>query len=135
MKLSQIKKATAAMEGGSWVRSPVLPGVRHRVKSMHCRDAQALRTKLVTEIPRAERIDGLSKPAEDEVELRILSEVIWIESEGLRDDDDMPIVLTLEKRRELLADVELAVLRNDVLAASTRVGEAELAEGERDAKN
>lgn len=135
MKLSHIKKATAAMEGGSWVKSKVLPGVRHRLKALNCRDAQALRAKLIAEIPRAERIDGLSQAAEDEIELRILSEVIWIDSEGLSDDDAMPIVVSLEKRRELLADPELTVLRNDILTASTRVGEAELAEGERNAKN
>lgn len=135
MKLSHIRKATAAMEGGAWVKSPVLPGVRHRLKALNCRDAQQLRAKLIAEIPRAERIDGLSQAAEDEIELRILSEVIWIDSEGLRDDDDMPIVVSLERRRALLTDPQLGVLRNDILTASTRVGEAELAEGERDAKN
>lgn len=135
MKLSSIKSANAAMEVGAWVKSPVLPGVRHRVKSTVCRDSQALRAKLIAEIPRAERIDGLSKAAEDNIELRILAEVIWIDSEGLRDDDDMPISITLEKRRELLADPELAVLRNDILNAASRVGETELAEGEKSAKN
>jgi hypothetical protein len=135
VKLSQIKKASAAIEGGSWVKSPIFPGVRHRVKGMSCRDAQALRTKRISEIPRAERIGGLSKAHEDEIELHILSEVIWLDSEGLCDDDDRPIVLSLERRRELLANPDLSLLRNDVIAASTRAGEVELAEAELDAKN
>lgn len=136
MKLSKIEKANAAIEGGSWIKSPVLPGVRHHVKGMACVEAQELRSKLIAQIPRAERLNGLSKMAEDAIELEILSQVIWLGSEGLTDDDKHPIILdTPEKRVALLDNPDLMLLRSDVRAASMLAGGAELGEAELDAKN
>jgi hypothetical protein len=135
MKLSQIRAAKAAIETGARVKSPTFPGVWHRVRGLSCLAARKLREKLVAEIPRAQRLNGLTPDDGDRIEAQILAEVVWLGVEGLTDDAGSAIVVTPEKARELFADPDCELLRADVRAAAMVVGEEQLADIEADAKN
>lgn len=135
MRLSKIKSAQGAIERGSWVSSALFPGVKHLVKGASCVAARAMRDRLVTAIPRDERANGLSQEQLVEIENAVLVDVLWLNSSGLTDDDDKPIQLTDEKKRELIEDADFAMLRDDIVSAAARCGDAELANTETDAKN
>lgn len=135
MKLSSIKAATKAIEDGAWVSSPLFPGVKHRVRGIGCAEARRLRDKLIDAIPRVSRVNGLSDADALAVEAEVIARAIWLEVSGLTDDNDDPVVLTPEKALSYLKDPEFALLRDDVRAAASRVGDEQIANGEEAAKN
>lgn len=135
MKLSQLKAARAAIETGARVKSPTLPGVWHNVRGLSCAAARDLRERLIDDIPRAERLNGLAKKDADRIDAQVLAETIWLGVEGLDDDAKNAIVLTPERALELLSNPDYELLRHDVRAAASLVGEEQLADRENDAKN
>jgi hypothetical protein len=135
MKLSQIAKVTAAIEGGRWIRSPLFKGVRHQVKGFNCVAAEEMRVRLIEAIPREERMAGISRERSKEIDDAVIAEVVWLSTEGLTEDDGSAVAITPEKKREILANPELALLRDDIVAAARRVGEDELEQAKADAKN
>jgi hypothetical protein len=64
MKLSAMKVDSAFAEQGSWVDGiPDVPGIRIKARGANNSDYRVLEAKLIQEIPRADRLEGL-KPAD-----------------------------------------------------------------------
>jgi hypothetical protein len=60
MKLSSIKVDSALAEQGDWVDGiPDLPGIRIKARGTNNTDYRLLEAKLVREIPRRSRIEGV----------------------------------------------------------------------------
>jgi hypothetical protein len=63
MKLSAIKVSPTLAEQGSWVDGiPDLPGIRIKARGANNSDCHVLESKLVRDIPRADRPEGRSPP-------------------------------------------------------------------------
>jgi hypothetical protein len=68
MKLSATKIDPALSEQGDWVENiHDLPGIRIKARGTNNSDYRALEAKLVREIPRAERIEGVSPKEQDRI--------------------------------------------------------------------
>jgi hypothetical protein len=135
LKLTQIAAAAAAIENGTWVPSPSFPGVSYLVRGSGNAAARRLREKLVSAIPRAARMNGLSEDDATRIETQVIAEAIWFDVKGLSDESG-DIALTPAKALELLGSAEYgALLRADIRAAAAGVGEDELAGLGEDAKN
>lgn len=136
MKLSEIAVNAAAIEYGRWVSiGHIMPGVRLKVRGLENEDYQRLFNKLVTEIPRAERLKGPDAAVMRDITTRLLVETILIDWEGIDNDDGTPLVFSKEKAREVLSDPNLIAFRKAVEWAAGVVGEDDLAETEATAKN
>src|SRR5215471_18762872 len=84
MKLSAMKIDPALSEQGDWVENiPYLPGIRIKARGTNNSDYRALEAKLVREIPRAERIEGVSPKEQDRIAGQLLLETVVLDVEGL----------------------------------------------------
>ena len=104
MKLSAMKIDPALSEQGDWVENiPDLPGIRIKARGTNNSDYRALEAKLVREIPRAERIEGVSPKEQDRIAGRLLLETVVLDVDGLEDDDNKPTGLYARARRQVAA--------------------------------
>ena len=83
---------------------PDLPGIRIKARGTNNSDYRALEAKLVREIPRAERIEGVSPKEQDRIAGQLLSQTVVLDVEGLEDDDNKPLAYTRELGAQLLLD-------------------------------
>jgi hypothetical protein len=113
MKLSAIKVNSALAEQGSWVDSiPDLPGIRIKARGANNSDYRVLEAKLVREIPRADRLEGLKPADQDRIMGTLLLETVVIDVEGLTEDDGKtPVTYTRELGQQLLLDQDYRVFR------------------------
>lgn len=136
MKLSEIAVNAEAIEVGRWVSvGHLLPGVKLKVRGADNTDCRRLRNKLISEVPRAERIKGLDTKTSDSINARLLAETILVDWSGLEDDDGNPLAFSNGKALDILADPSFVVFKNAVEWAAAVVGEDELAETEDASKN
>jgi hypothetical protein len=113
MKLSAMKIDPALSEQGDWVENiPDLPGIRIKARGTNNSDYRALEAKLVREIPRAERIEGVSPQEQDRIAGRLLLETVVLDVEGLEDDDNKPLAYTRELGAQLLLDPEFGPMQD-----------------------
>jgi hypothetical protein len=88
MKLSALKVDSALIEQGDWVDGiPDLPGIRIKARGTNNTDYRILEAKLVREIPRGERVEGVAPADQDRIAGRLLLETVVIDVEGLTEDD------------------------------------------------
>src|SRR5262252_734052 len=75
----------ALTEQGDWVENiPDLPGIRIKARGTNNSDYRALEAKLVREIPRAERIEGVSPKEQDRIAGQLLLQTVVLNVEGGR---------------------------------------------------
>lgn len=136
MKISAIKVDAKKLEGGAWVKTiPGLPGVALKVRSLGNTDARVLRSRLIEEIPRIERLAGLSPAAEDAIVTECLIETVLIDWHGLEGDDGGPLAFDRATARRYLTDPDYASFRGAVVWAATSLGELGTSTLEADAGN
>jgi hypothetical protein len=71
-----------------------------------------LEAKLVREIPRADRLEGLKPADQDRIMGTLLLETVVIDVEGLTEDDGKtPVTYTRELGQQLLLDQDYRVFR------------------------
>ena len=137
MKLSAMKIDPALSEQGDWVENiPDLPGIRIKARGTNNIDYRALEAKLVREIPRAERIEGVSPKEQDRIAGQLLLQTVVLDVEGLEDDDDnKPLAYTRELGARLLLDPEFRVFRAGAAYAGSIVAERRKVDEKLDTKN
>src|SRR5690348_8895033 len=87
MKLSAIKVDSKLAEQGDWVDGiPDLPGIRIKARGINNADYRLLEAKLVREIPRGDRLEGLKPADQDRITGTLLLETVVVDVEGLEED-------------------------------------------------
>lgn len=132
MKLSAIKVNSALIEQGDWVDGiPDLPGIRIKARGTNNVDYRILEGKLVREIPRSDRVEGVAPAEQDRIAGRLLLETVVIDVEGLTEDDGTtPIKYSREVGEQLLLDPDFRVFQagaayaGSVVAARRKADEA-----------
>jgi hypothetical protein len=136
MKLSTIAVNAAAIEQGRWVSiSHVMPDVKLKVRGLENEDYQRLFNKLISAIPRAERLKGPDATAMREMTTKLLAETVLVDWSGIENDDGSPMLYSKAKAQEILSDPNLVVFRKAVEWAAGVVGEDDMAEAEDVTKN
>jgi hypothetical protein len=137
MKLSAIKVNSALAEQGSWVDGiPDLPGIRIKARGANNSDYRVLEAKLIREIPRADRLEGLKPADQDRIMGTLLLETVVIDVEGLTEDDgETPIAYNREVGQKLLLDPDFRVFRAGAAYAGAIVADRRAADQEIEAKN
>jgi hypothetical protein len=136
MKLSAIKIDPALSEQGDWVENiPDLPGIRIKARGTNNSDYRALEAKLVREIPRAERIEGVSPKEQDRIAGQLLLQTVVLDVEGLEDDDNKPLAYTRELGAKLLLDPEFRVFQAGAAYAGSIIAQRRKADEKLDTKN
>lgn len=112
MKLSSIKVDSVLIEQGDWVDDiPELPGVRIKARGTNNRDYRRLEAKLVREIPRSVRTEGVSPEDQDRIAGRLLLETVVQDVQGLTDENDAPLPWSRELAEKLLLDPDYRVFQ------------------------
>lgn len=113
MRISAIKVDSALAEAGDWVENiPDLPGIRIKARGTNNTDYRILEGRLVREIPRGERAEGVSPADQDRIAGRLLLETVVLDVEGLTEDDDItPVRYTRELGATLLLDPDFKVFQ------------------------
>ena len=133
MKISQIKKAGAAINEGAWVENiPGLPGVALKVCGNANPKARTIAAEMISNLPRGKRNhEDLAK-----IERRQIAEVLLVDWKGIQDDDGGALACTPENIAKIMADDDLAVVFTEAVNyAASQVGEQITADIEADAKN
>ena len=126
----------ALSEQGDWVENiPDLPGIRIKARGTNNSDYRALEAKLVREIPRAERIEGVPPKEQDRIAGQLLLQTVVLDVEGLEDDDGAPLRYTRELGAKLLLDPEFRVFQAGAAYAGAIVAQRRKADEKLDAKN
>lgn len=136
MKLSAIKVDSALIEQGDWVDGiPDLPGIRIKARGTNNVDYRILEGKMVREIPRTQRAEGVSPDDQDRIAGKLLLETVVLDVEGLTDDDDKPIPYTKELGTKLLLDPDFRVFQAGAAYAGSVVAQRRKADGAAEVKN
>jgi hypothetical protein len=137
MKLSAIKCDSALAEQGDWVENiPDLMGIRIKARGTNNNDYRLLEGKLVREIPRADRIEGVAPADQDRIAGTLLLETVVLDVEGLTQDDGVtPIKYTKELGKQLLLDPDFKVFQAGAAYAGMIVAQRRKADADNDAKN
>ncbi|WP_316172411.1 hypothetical protein [Bradyrhizobium sp. SZCCHNRI2049] len=135
MKLSDIAVNPALIEQGDWVDNlPDMPGIRIKARGMGNADYRKLEAKLIREIPRAQRLEGLAPKDQDRILGRLLLETVVLDVEGLEDDNG-PMAYSRALGEQLLLDPQFQRFRAAAATAAEIVAQRQKAETEADAKN
>ena len=128
---------TALAEQGSWVDSiRDLPGIRIKARGANNSDYRLLEAKLIREIPRADRLEGLKPADQDRIMGTLLLETVVIDVEGLTEDDDKtPVRYSRELGQKLLLDPDYRVFRAGAAYAGAIVADRRAADQEIEVKN
>ena len=136
MKLSAMKIDPALSEQGDWVENiPDLPGIRIKARGTNNSDYRALEAKLVREIPRAERIEGVAPKEQDRIAGQLLLQTVVLDVEGLEDDDGTPLTYSRELGAKLLLDPEFRVFQAGTAYAGSIAAQRRKADEKLDTKN
>jgi len=125
MKLSALKVDSALIEQGDWVDGiPDLPGIRIKARGTNNTDYRILEAKLVREIPRGDRVEGVAPVDQDRIAGRLLLDTVVIDVEGLTEDDGTtPIRYTRELGEKLLLDPDYRVFQAGAAYAGSVVAQ------------
>lgn len=135
MKLSDIAVNPDLIEHGDWVDNlPDMPGIRIKVRGINNADYRKLQARLIREIPRSQRLEGLTPKDEDAIMSQLLLETIVLDVEGLEDDNG-PIPYTRQLGEKLLFDPQFQRFRAAAATAADIVAQRRKAEIKDDAKN
>jgi hypothetical protein len=137
MKLSHLKVDSALAEQGDWVDGiPDLPGVRIKARGTNNADYRILEGKLVREIPRSQRAEGVDPADQDRIAGRLLLETVVLDVEGLTEEDGTtPLKYTKELGAQLLLDPDFKVFQAGAAYAGSVVAQRRKAATETETKN
>jgi hypothetical protein len=137
MKLSAIKVDSALIEQGDWVDGiPDLPGIRIKARGTNNVDYRILEGKMVREIPRTQRAEGVTPDHQDRIAGRLLLETVVLDVEGLTEDDGVtPIKYTKELGAKLLLDPDFRVFQAGAAYAGSVVAQRRKADEAAEVKN
>src|SRR4051794_13259598 len=91
MKLSATRVDSSVIEQGDWVENiPDLPGIRIKARGTNNSDYRLLEGKLVREIPRTQRAEGVSPSDQDRIAGKLLLETVVLDIEGITEDVSPP---------------------------------------------
>lgn len=137
MKISAIKIDSALAEQGDWVANiPDLPGIRIKARGTNNNDYRVLEGKLVREIPRAQRAEGVSPQDQDRIAGMLLLETVVLDVEGLTEDDEAtPVKYTRELGAKLLLDPDFKVFQAGAAYAGSIVAQRRKPEEALETKN
>jgi hypothetical protein len=135
MKLSDIAVNPVLIEQGDWVDNlPDMPGVRIKARGLGNADYRKLEARLIREIPRARRLEGLAPTDQDRILGRLLLETVVLDVEGLEDDSG-PVTYSRQLGEQLLLDPEFQRFRAAAATAADIVAQRQKAETGADVKN
>ncbi|RAI44704.1 hypothetical protein [Rhodoplanes roseus] len=120
MKTADIKTNSARQESGAWIGDiPEMGDFEVRVRGAQCASARALRNKLIRALPAKLRTDPAGIPIEelDRIETEVILGAILLEWRNWEDEPYSP-----DTARRVLADPDLAAVRDAVLWAAMQVG-------------
>lgn len=121
LKLNSIKADLAKESEGDWVAIPEWPGVRFKVRSIHCKDYLNAREMKVQGLVKA--LGRLPTSSELEPHIgKLVSAFLLLDWDGLLDDNDKPLPYSAERARELLGDPAMRELVQQVIWAANRIG-------------
>jgi hypothetical protein len=137
MKLSAMKVDSALIEQGDWVDGiPDLPGIRIKARGTNNVDYRILEGKMVREIPRTQRAEGVSPEDQDRIAGKLLLETVVLDVEGLTEDDGVtPIQYTKEIGKKLLLDPDFRVFQAGAAYAASIVAQRRKADEAAEVKN
>lgn len=137
MKLSTSKVDSTLIEQGDWVDGiPDLPGIRIKARGTNNSDYRILEGKMVREIPRTERAEGLSPKDQDRIAGRLLLDTIVLDIEGITEEDEVtPIKYTKELGSKLLLDPDYRVWAAGAAYAGSIVAQRRKADEAAEVKN
>lgn len=137
MKLSSIKVDSALIEQGDWVDGiPDLPGIRIKARGTNNVDYRILEGKMVREIPRTQRAEGVTPDHQDRIAGRLLLDTVVLDVEGLTEDDGVtPIKYTKELGAKLLLDPDFRVFQAGAAYAGSVVAQRRKADEAAEVKN
>ncbi len=137
MKLSSIRVDSALIEQGDWVDGiPDLTGVRILARGVNNADYRLLEGKMVREIPRSQRSEGVSPADQDKIAGKLLLETVVLDVEGLTEDDGVtPIKYTKDLGAKLLLDPDFRVFQAGAAYAGAVVAQRRKADEEVEVKN
>lgn len=136
MKISACKVDSKKLEGGAWVKTiPAFPGMALKVRGLGNTEYRVLRARLIEEVPRAERLAGLTPADDDRILTECLIETVLVDWRGLEDDDGNPLAFDKAVSRRYLTDPDYTSFRGAVLWAAGALDELGTATLETDAGN
>ncbi|MDB5618468.1 hypothetical protein [Tardiphaga sp.] len=136
MKLSAMMVDSALIEQGDWVDGiPDLPGIRIKARGTNNVDYRILEGKLVREIPRAQRAEGVSPEDQDRIAGKLLLETVVLDVDGLTDDGDQPIPYTKDLGKKLLLDPDFRVFQAGAAYAGSVVAQRRKSDEAAEVKN
>ena len=138
MKLSDIKIDHKRGESklGEWVNSiPDLPGIRIRARGTNNSDYRIREAQLVREIPRAQRVEGISPEDQDRIAGILLLDTVVVDVEGLEGEDKTPLKYTRELGEQLLLDPDFKAFQAGCAYAGSVVAQRRGADEALEAKN
>ncbi len=137
MKLSSIQVDSARAEQGDWVENiPDLPGIRIKARGTNNMDYRILEGRLVREIPKTERVEGVAPIDQDRIAGTLLLETVVLDVEGLTEEDGTtPLKYTKELGKQLLLDPDFKVFQAGAAYAGSVVAQRRKATETTDAKN
>jgi hypothetical protein len=137
MKLSSLKVDPMLTERGDWVGNiPNLPGIRIKARGTNNTDYRKMEAQLVREIPKADRLEGVSPQDQDRIAGTLLLKTVVLDVEGLTEDDGTtPIKYTAELGAALLLDPQYREFQAGAAYAGGIVAQRATAATEEDAKN
>lgn len=137
MKISSTKVDSALIEQGDWVNSiPDLPGIRIKARGTNNSDYRILEGKLVREIPRTQRAEGVSPVDQDRIAGTLLLETVVLDIEGITEEDEItPIKYTKELGSKLFLDPDLRVWAAGAAYAGSVVAQRRKADEAAEVKN
>jgi hypothetical protein len=137
MKISDLKVDSALAEQGDWVENiPDLPGIRIKARGTNNKDYRILEAKLVREIPRADRAEGVSPSDQDRIAGTLLLETVVLDVFGLTEDDGKtPITYSKELGRLLLLNPDFKVFQAGAAYAGSIIAQRRKSDEAVEAKN
>lgn len=137
MKLSTTRVDSALIEQGDWVDSiPDLPGIRIKARGTNNADYRLLEGRLIREIPRTARAEGVSPADQDRITSQLLLDTVVLDIDGITEEDETtPVKYTKELGKTLFFDPDYRVWTAGAAYAGAVIAQRRKAADEADTKN
>jgi hypothetical protein len=137
MKLSATRVDSALIEQGDWVENiPDLPGIRIKARGTNNAAYRLLEGRLVREIPRTQRAEGVSPEDQDRIAGRLLLETVVLDIDGITEEDEVtPVKYTRELGAQLFLDPDYRVWAAGAAYAGSVVAQRRKTTAEAETKN
>lgn len=136
MRIKDQAISVEVREHGDWVKDiPEWPGLRLKTRGIGNKDWRVMRDKLIGDIPRHKRVNGISPEDTDRINATLLAETALIDWEGPEDDEGKPLAFSRAQALEYLLNPEYERFRDACMWAAAVVAERWRLETETAVKN